>query len=84
MLINNTHIADALGIDYKEANTTFSNVCKYVKTVSRKPKNNIHVKFIGVKHFDIDEAIEVMSKLKPSKTRIRDLGRLEKVKEVRG
>jgi hypothetical protein len=80
MLINNTHISDALGVDFREAGTTFANVCKYVTVVQRKPKNNPRIKFIGVKHFDLDEAIEVIGKLPTSKTRVRDLARLREVK----
>ena len=80
MLINNTHIADALGLAFRDAGVTFANVCKYVTVVQRKPKNNPRIKFIGVKHFDLHEAIEVISKLPTSKTRVRDLARLIEVK----
>lgn len=81
ILINNTHIADALGLHFREAGTTFANVSKYVNTVLKKPTDNPRIKFIGVKHFDIDEAIEVISKLNLSRTRIRDLERLREVKK---
>lgn len=80
MLINNSHISHSLGISYAEAVSTFSNVCKYVSVVQRIPDNNVNLKYIRVRHFDLDEAITVLESLKPTRTRDRDLKVLREVK----
>jgi len=81
MLINNTHIADALGLTWRDLRNVTPMIHKYVKTVSLVPKNNKCIKYAAVKHFDLDEAIEVFKGLKPTRARTNILNMLREVKQ---
>jgi hypothetical protein len=80
MLVNNTHISEALGTTWDKIENLTATVCKYVKVVKKVPTNNKLIKYAQVIHFDLDEAIEVFSTIKPTKARLRILEQLREVK----
>lgn len=80
MLINNTHIADALSIPWNQSSNIATIVCKHVKVTRAIPSNNKVIKYAHVNHFDLDEAIEAMSSIRATKVRLRILAQLREVK----
>lgn len=80
MMINASHIAEALDLPYKKASNLLWAVALVCKIKQVKPTNNPRIKLVPVKHFDIDEAIEAISKQKVTKVNERRLNELHTIK----